>query len=83
MELKRDAAKNKLKSAKIGKEEAAENRPAVYYNLDTSTPLDLKGWLQNFGWKEIYFGLLPKFEDNGFLDNMYYLAYWVQVGNFL
>ena len=58
-------------------------RPAVYYDFDKSTPLDLKQWIQNYGSKEIYFGLLPKFEDNGFLEHMFYLAYWVQVGNFL
>ena len=52
------------------------------YNLDLSTPLDLQGWMNNFGDKDLYFRLLPKFEDNGFLENLFHIAYWVQVGNF-
>lgn len=52
------------------------------YNLDLSTPLDLKGWMQTFATEELYFKLLPSFEDNGFMENLYYIAYWVQVGNF-
>ena len=53
------------------------------YDLDTSTPLDLKTCLKTFQDKSMYFRLLPSFEDNGFLENLHLMAFCVQVGNFL
>ena len=50
--------------------------------LDTSTPLDIETCLVAFNGPEIYYKLLPKFEDIGFLENLYFIAFWVQVGNF-
>lgn len=63
-------------------EEIIENGVRAY-KMDTSTPLDMKSCLRTFQTKEMYFRLLPNFEDSGFLENLYKLAYCVQVGNFV
>ena len=52
------------------------------YKLDTSKPLDLKSWLRTFQNKQMYFRLLPSFEDKWMMENLFYIAFAVQVGNF-
>ena len=52
------------------------------YDMDTSKPLDIDFCLKTYVDKSMFFRLLPKFEESGFLDNLHLLAFWVQVGNF-
>jgi hypothetical protein len=63
-------------------EEIIENGVRAF-KMDTTTPLDMKTCLNTFPTKEMYFRLLPNFEESGFMENLYKLAYCVQVGNFL
>lgn len=63
-------------------EEIIENGVRAY-KMDTTTPLDFKSCMKTFADnKDMYLRLLPSFEDSGFLQNLYSMAYWVQVGNY-
>ncbi|CAI2385326.1 unnamed protein product [Moneuplotes crassus] len=49
--------------------------------LDTSTPVDVEKGMKIVS-PELFFKLLPSYEDSGFLENLFYIAFAVQVGNY-
>ncbi|CAI2380971.1 unnamed protein product [Moneuplotes crassus] len=50
-------------------------------DLDTKTPVDVAKAVRDLS-SELYYKMLPEFETNGFLENLFYIAFCVQVGNF-